>query len=529
MKSQLERNLAQRITVGDIIRRHARHEPGRIALVEKRGNEEIRLDYRQLNAQINSFGNGLIKLGCKNRDKVAFVCLNSAEFVIALFGCAKGGQIVVPLNPGMAPDDIIYMVNQSEASCLVADDMFAPHVSKLKKHCPNVKHYISLPVAGAQIPDDFIQFNTLIQDQSEAEVEEIIWERDTFGIYYTSGTTSRPKGTVISHLSTCITTMSNVIEFGLKSGAVCGMELPAFHIAQHCINMMCLLRAGKLVISRAFDPTRFLNNVQSEKINLALLLPIMWKALLAHPKLKSFDVSSLQTGMFAMAPMDKPSLTSLIETFTPNFFLATGQTEFIPSSECFRPEWQLRKTGNYWGEPALLVETAIMDENGNILPQGEVGEIVRRGPGALTEYLKNEEATREKTKYGWAHSEDIGYFDEDGLLVFSDRKKDMIKSGGENVPSIKVEQVVMAHPDVAEVAVVGLPHDRWTEAITAFVILNPGSNTGEEDLITFCKKQLGGFEVPKKIVICQDLPKSSTGKMRKNVIKEQYQGLYRGE
>ncbi|MCP4578315.1 MAG: AMP-binding protein, partial [Deltaproteobacteria bacterium] len=217
--------------------------------------------------------------------------------------------------------------------------------------------------------------------------------------------------------------------------------------------------------------------------NFILMLPIMWTALVNHPQLPEFDTSSLAEGVYAMAPMDRPTLEKLLDTFTDNFMLMTGQTEFIPSTENFKKEWQLIKKGNYWGKPSLTVETAIMDENGNILPDGEVGEIVRRGPGTLTEYLGNPEASDEKLKYGWAHSEDIGYFDEDGLLVFVDRKKDMIKTGGENVPSIKVEQVILGHPKVAEIAIVGLPHERWSEAITAFIVPVPDADLTEEEII----------------------------------------------
>ena len=192
-----------------------------------------------------------------------------------------------------------------------------------------------------------------------------------------------------------------------------------------------------------------------------------------------------------------------------------------------RTEWQLIKKGNYWGEPGISVETAIMDDDGNLLQQGQIGEIVRRGPAHLIEYYKNQKATDETRKYGWDHSEDLGYFDEDGLLAFVDRKKDMIKTGGENVPSIKVEQVILENPMVAEVAVVGLPHERWIEAITAFVVPKEGSTISEEEFIDFCKKKLGGFEIPKKIVFLDALPKTSTGKLQKNVIKEKYADLYK--
>ncbi|MEW6262512.1 MAG: AMP-binding protein [Thermodesulfobacteriota bacterium] len=526
MISELEKNLAQRVTVGDIFRRHARHAPDKTALVDKRGDREIRLNYRELNTRMNRFANALTAQGYGPGDRVAFICLNTWEFIVSLFGCAKGGTIVVPLNPAMSPDDLVYMINQSESTCIVADDIFTPMIDGIKSQCPGLKHFISIPLFGGRAPEYFLAFDEFIKDQSEAEIETIIWERDTFGIYYTSGTTSRPKGTVLSHLTLYIMTLCNAIEFGLKRGTSSIMALPAFHAAQNGINLVVMLMEGKLVISRAFNAVEVLETVQTEKITFMLLLPMLWKVLLEAPQRKDYDLSSLDFGIYAMAPLDKPTLTRLIEEITPNFFLATGQTEFIPSTENFKPEWQLRKTGNYWGEPAICVETVIMDDYGRILPRGEVGEIVRRGGGTLTEYLKNPEATNEKLKWGWAHSEDIGYFDEDWQLAFVDRKKDMIKTGGENVPSLKVEQVILGHPKISEVAVVGLPHERWSEAITAFVVLKPGSDLGEEEIVQYCKRELGGFEVPKKVVLVDRLPKTSTGKLQKNVLKKQYQSLY---
>ena len=529
MVTELERNLAQRITVGDIFRRHARHAPEKIALIEERGGKEHRLTYREFNARINQFANALVDFNFKKGDRVAFICLNSIEFMVGLFGCAKAGVEVVPLNPGMTPDDIEYMINQSEASAVMADDIFSALVEGVKGKCPGLKDFICVPLFGVDVPEYFTFYDDFIAGRSEAEVEVVIWERDNFGVYYTSGTTSRPKGTVLSHLTMYMMSMTNAIEYGLGRSPASAMVLPAFHGAQHCINLVVFLMEGKMIVTRALDPKQLCGYIQNEKITFLLLLPLLWRALLDYPEKTEFDLSSLKLGIYAMAPMDKPTLRSLIETFTPNFYLATGQTEFIPSSENFAPEWQLIKEGNYWGTPAIGVETVIMDDQGNILPRGEVGEIVRRGPGTLTEYLKNPEATDEKLKFGWAHSEDIGSYDEDDLLRFVDRKKDMIKTGGENVPSIKVEQVVLAHPRVSEVAVVGLPHARWAEAITAFVVLTPGPEIEPAEVMAHCKKELGKFEVPKKIIICEQLPKTTTGKLQKNVLKEEHQAMYEGE
>ena len=196
-----------------------------------------------------------------------------------------------------------------------------------------------------------------------------------------------------------------------------------------------------------------------------------------------------------------------------------------PLATVFRDEWPEKK-GNYWGEAILTTDQAIMDDDGNILPDGEIGEIVWRAPSVMTGYYKNPEATAEASKYDWHHSGDLGYFDEDKLLMFVDRKKDMIKTGGENVPSVKVERVIMAHPTAAGVTVIGLPHPYWTEAVTAFVILKDNADATEQDIIQLCKSELGGYEVPKRVVFVDQIPMTATGKFLKTALRDQYSDLY---
>ncbi len=526
MVTELEYNLVQRVTLGDVFRRQARHIPDREAIVEKRGDKRISFNYKSLNDQLNRFASALRNLGLKRGDKVAIIGPNSWELVVALYGCSKGGFVTVPLNHRLGPDDVTYMLNHSEAKAIIVDDALCFLIDKVKTKCETLTHFVSIPATGTESPDYFMDFKEFLNGQSDEEVDEIIWDRDPFAILYTSGTTSRPKGIVLSHLNFYIMSLSNLIEMRIFQKHTGAMVMPMFHCAQQTFTTSHFHIGAKNVICRNFDPTTMLELIQEEKIGLLFLLPMMWRAMLDHPRLKEYDVSSVKRCIYAMTPMDKRTLDQCIETFGPNFSLITGQTEFFPSSENFKPVWQLNKMGNYWGEPALTVETAIMDEDGNLATQGEIGEIVRRGPAHLIEYLKDPDATNNIRKYGWAHSGDLGYFDEDGLLVFSDRKKDMIKTGGENVPSIKVERVILADPRVAEVAVVGLPHNKWIEAVTAFIVPKEGVALSEEDVITLCKKELGGFEVPKRVVLVDQLPRTTTGKLQKNVVKHQYQNFY---
>jgi len=269
----------------------------------------------------------------------------------------------------------------------------------------------------------------------------------------------------------------------------------------------------------------FLKIVEKEQLEFIFLLPLMWKALLDVPEIDSYDLSSVKVGMYGMAPMDQPSLLRLKARFNCPFVLASGQTEMTPLATVFHDIWPEKK-GNYWGEGILTTDQAVMNDQGDLLPDGEIGEIVWRAPSVMTGYYKDPEATAEASKFDWHHSGDLGYFDEDHQLMFVDRKKDMIKTGGENVPSVKVERVIMAHSAVAGVTVIGLPHPHWTEAVTAFVILKPGTQANEEEIISLCKAELGGYEVPKRVVFVDSIATTATGKFLKTTLREQYVNLY---
>ncbi len=527
MDGALKQNLIERVAVGDIFRRRAATSAEKTALVETRGDKEIRLSYRELNQKLNRFARAARAAGFQKGDRIGLLGLNSSEYVIALYGCAKAGIIAVPINPGLNPKDVIYVLNHAEVKALVVDDQLFPLADAVKPHLPKVELMIGIPATDQAVNDPYIPFEDFLKNQPDDEIEDvIIKDRDVLEILYTSGTTSLPKGVMVSHLSTFIMSLTNAIEMELQRETVTTALLPIFHCAQQTFALTTFHLGGKLTLFRAFDPTALLKAIEKEQIQTMLALPIMYRAMLDHPLVKTVDLSSMKTCIYAMTPMDHRTLKEGIETFGADFMLGTGQTECFPSTNTFRPEWQLKKNGNYWGESALTLDTAVMDLEGNLLPQGKTGEIVWRGPAVMNGYLKNEEAPEESRAFAWHHSGDLGYFDEDNLLVFVDRKKDMIKSGGENVPSIKVERVILADPRIQSVAVVGIPHQQWIEAVTAFVVPQAGAELSEADVIQLCKEQLGRFEVPKRVVFLEDMPLTSTGKVRKNVLRQEYQNLF---
>jgi acyl-CoA synthetase (AMP-forming)/AMP-acid ligase II len=253
---------------------------------------------------------------------------------------------------------------------------------------------------------------------------------------------------------------------------------------------------------------------------------MMYRALLDRPDIGQRDLSSLRRACYAMAPMPEAQLRRSIEVFGCDFFLLFGQTEMSPTTTLFRPEHQLTHAGAV-GTPTVGVRVALMGADGELVAPGEEGEIVYRSPQALTEYLHDPEATEAAFAGGWFHSGDIGRFDDDGILWFADRSKDVIKTGGENVASIEVERALYAaDPRIAEVVAVGLPHERWTEAITAVVVARPGERIDADELLAAVRGRLDGYKVPKAVVVLDELPRTSTGKVQKNVLRERLRDHY---
>lgn len=527
MEPELRDNLIQRVAVGDIFRRRAKTSAAKTALAERRGGQEIKLTYKELNESLNRFVRALRDLGVQKGDRIGLLCMNSIEFITAVYGCAKGGFVAVPINPGLSPKQLAYILQHAEARVLIADDQLIPLSEKAIEEGADIQCKIALSVTDSPMPEGYKEFKSLISCHSPEEIEDvIIQDRDTFEILYTSGTTADPKGVMVSHLSVFIMSLTNAIEMDLPREFKLLNLLPMFHCAQQTFNTSCFHVGGKVVVMRSFDPAAMLDIIQTKKIQMLFCLPAMYRALLDHPNIRQTDLSSVQKCVYAMTPMDHRTLSEGIETFGAEFLLGTGQTECFPSTNTFRPEWQLTKQGNYWGESALTLDTAIMDEDGQLLGKNRIGEVVWRGPAVMSKYLKNTDATEASRMYGWHHSGDLGLFDDDNLLVFVDRKKDMIKTGGENVPSIKVERAILSDSRVDSVCVVGLPHEKWIEAVTAFVVPASGQNISEEEITELCKKELGKFEIPKKVVFVEELPKTTTGKLKKHIIRNMYQNLY---
>lgn len=521
----LDYNLATRFTVGDLLARSAQLFPDRVAVVDPSGRQ---VSYADLDTAANAVGRSLLERGLERQQPVALLMGNSWRFVASFFGCAKAGLVAMPVNVVLSPGDIAWIVADSGATAVVADRANLPLLAAVLATNPAVEHVI---VSGEDPPPEVAgrrveRWDDLMGDGSPLEV--LVEDRDIVHCLYTSGTTARPKGVLASHLAVHVAVLSNALEVGHPRGdswSVLPVVLPLFHTtALDTLLLPILATGGTAVLSTGFEPEAFLHMVERYRATHVMLLPMMYGALLSSPAISGRDLSSVRLCIYAMAPMADERIADIAAAFPrAKVLLGSGQTECVPATVFQWPSHQGTKSAS-WGAPVTTVQTRIMDVEGNLVEPGVTGEIVYRGPHTMAGYWNNRDANVDAFAHGWFHSSDVGHMDGQGVVWFTDRLKDIVKSGGENVSSVEVERVLLGSPQVAECAVVGTPDARWGEAVTAVVVpADGGVDPGEleRQLVAHCRQHLARFAVPKRVVVVAALPKTATGKVQKADVRAQ--------
>lgn len=524
-------SLIQRVNVGDLLTRTAARTPSRDAVIDR----ERRFSYEDFEALSNRVAHGLLDLGYLPGDALALMSSNSVEFLATYFACAKLGVVCVPINLLWRNRELGYVLEHARVKGVMVEATFLGQLATGIEEGQKLRDLIVIGTAAGEsdATDDFpqhlrlLKFDALQEGQPGDVPQVVVEDRAPLSYLYTSGTTSAPKGVVGSHLAIYLASLGTAIDTRLSGDDRVGAMLPMFHTAQ--LNAFCtpvVAVGGTLCVMEAFDAEQLLDLIEHEKLSVIFGLPMMYRTLIEAQRLRPRNVTSLRLAVYAMAPMPESDLRKAIDVFDCDFSLMFGQTEMSPVTTFFRPEHQLSHPGAV-GTPAVNVQVGIMDLEGKLLPTGESGEIVYRSPQALSGYLLNEEATQEAFRYGWFHSGDAGYFDDDGILWFTDRFKDVIKSGGENIASIEVEKALYeAEPGIAEAVVIGLPHARWTEAVTAVIVPHEGCEIDEEALLARLRARLSPFKSPKSLIIKDKMPKTSTGKIQKALLRNQYLNHY---
>lgn len=509
----------RRINLGDIVSRGARRHKNKVALIMG----ERRMTYGELDEAANRLARGMLRSGLPEGAHIAVLARNSIEFMVLYFACGKAGFVICPANPEQPDRDLVYILNHAEVSAVFIDQGKTEQMSRLVRDVPSAQQVYVLCSDGAS---KFPTLGDLSSGMEATDPELAVGDRDIAMVMYTSGTTSEPKGAMLSHINVMTGAVNNAFAGEVHERTIATAILPLFHCGQLSISSGTLLRGGTVVIMDGFDAKLLLSSIERDRITWVFALPAMYRQLLAEPRLSSTSTSSLEFCLYAMTPMDQSTLLRAIEILQVRFALTSGQTEAYPPTVVFTPEYQLTKSGSYWGRATPLTDVAIMDDDGKLVQSGEVGEIVYRGPMILEGYLKDPEATKKAFAGGWFHSGDLGRYDEDGLLIFVDRKKDIIKTGGESVSSVKVESCLLAHPHVSFAAAVGVSHARWGEAVVVAVTSAIGFKFDEQELVAFCKSQLAPHEVPKRIIHYSALPQTATGKLQKFVLRQELAKLF---
>jgi fatty-acyl-CoA synthase len=463
----------------------------------------------------------LARSGIRPGDKVAILSANDPLAFCCVFGIARAGAVWCPVNPRNEAAENRELLDLFDCSCLIFQGAFAPLVARIAPDLPKITTLVCLDddAPGA------IQFSDwadgLCTEPWQAEPAD-----DIAMIAGTGGTTGKPKGVMLTGHNIETMTALTLMSYPFDGRPAYLALAPLTHAAGVlCFPIMTL--GGEIVIMPAPDLAQFAELIGRHKITHTFLPPTLIYLLLDHPGLASADLTSLQCMWYGAAPMSSARLEqAIIGAIGPVMGQLFGQTEAPMMISTMPPKDHLRADGTLAterfasaGRPTPLVTVAIMDEHGSLLPAGQRGEIVVRGPLVMAGYYKDPAATAEASRHGWHHTGDIGYLDPDNYLYIVDRAKDMIISGGFNVYSAEVEQALLAHPAVLDCAVVGLPDDKWGERVTAVIQPHPGHDVTDDELRTFVKAHLGSVKTPKQIEVWPDLPRSKVGKILKNEVK----------
>lgn len=464
----------------------------------------------------------LRNLGLQDGDRAAVLSLNNAQYFELLFAVPWAGGSIVPLNTRLIANEIDYILEDSGAKYLFVDKTFVPLLKSLNA-TGRMRAVIQFD-ADRQV-EGVLPFEPLMI--SSPPVDDVLRGGDDLaGIYYTGGTTGRPKGVMLSHGNLVANAINVMFALGYDRDTNYLHAPPMFHLADGCSTFGVTMQGGSHVFMPRFEPLQFLETVQRERVTDVTLVPTMINMFLSHPRFAEFDLSSFKRIYFGAAPMPDGLLRRALSTMPDvKFQQAWGMTELSPIATTMDPRFSVLEGPNAGrlrscGQAVSTVEVRIADPDGNELPRGEVGEVIVRGPTVMQGYWNQPEATAAALRNGWMHSGDAGMMDEEGFLYIVDRLKDMIVTGAENVYSAEVENAISLMSEVAEVAVIGIPDETWGETVHAIVVPRANCEVTADAVIAHCRNHIAGYKTPRSVEIRPTpLPLSAAGKILKTELR----------
>jgi len=518
----IEAKLSRQLLIGDILSRNAFKYPDAEAFVLG----ESRLTYKALDSKVNRLANALLARGVVKGDKIGILMKNRLELLELFFAAAKIGAVNVPINVRLSPNEIAYILDNSDTKILFIEDAFVPTIEKIRHLLDCIEVFFSVDVPSNE---EYTSFERLVAEGEPDRPQINVDDEDDAFIIYTAGTTGRPKGALLTHKNMVCNSIELIHAMSLSqprrqdlppiSNSKYLVVAPLFHVAGIMNIIRSMLQLTTIVL-KDFDPLVVLETIESEQITYLFLVPTMWRILLDHPDFLKYDKSSMRSAGYGADAMTNSLKEKILDAF-PNvsLFEAFGQTEMSATAIFMPHQDALRKEGSV-GLPLRMVSIRVVDQSMNDVAAGEVGEIVYRGPSLFKGYYNHPEETKETFEGGWFHSGDLVKRDDQGFVYIVDRKKDMILSGGENIYSAEVEEVLQRFPKAKEAVIVGVPDPKWGQAVKAFVVLREGEKATPDEIIEFCREHLARYKCPKHIDFIDALPRSATGKVLKRVLRD---------
>src|SRR6478735_8537814 len=506
-------------TLADMLDNNAWKYPDETAFVWN----DRRVTHAQFHNRVSRLASALRRLGLKRQDRVGILSQNSLEFQEVYGACEISGFICATVNWRLAIPEMVYIINDGSPKVMIFEAAYAETVAAMKDQLKTVEHYIC--VDG---PVDFASgYEDLVGSGDPTGVPFRPTPDDVAFLIYTSGTTGRPKGVMLSQGGQIAA--AEILGSDQRNSPADRLliMMPLFHIGAKIIQLAQHWRAGTVVVQKGFDAQAILDSIARERITVTHMAPTMIQSLLDSPAIGSTDTSSLRMIVYAAAPMPIPVLKRGLKILGPVFQQQFGQTEGIGTTllaHQHQPDGtdRDREILTSVGQASPRVNVRIIDDNGDEVPTGSVGEILLTSPGVMKGYWNNKAATSETLRDGWVHTGDVGKLDHEGYLYLVDRKKDMIISGGENVYSREVEEAIVTHEGVSEVAVIGVADEKWGEAVMAVVVLKPGATASAEEIVEHSRTMIASYKKPRHVTFVEEIVKLPSGKIDKVRLRQLY-------
>lgn len=490
--------------------------------------------YSQFGERVERLGNALKNLGVQPGERVAYLGYNCHRLLECYYGIVKMGGELLPLNIRLAPQDFEYIINDATPTTVFIDPDFFGKLEPILSKIPSVKHFYSLESTTSSPSWIHGEYDGLLQEARTNAVNPSggypFTEDDVAEIFYTSGTTGPPKGVMLTHRNLYLHAMSAMATYPVLETDIQLHLIPLFHVNGWGTPHYLTAKGGTHVMLKKFDPVRVLELVQDVKVNKFFIIPTMVNAIMEVPELESYDLSSLKDVLIGGAPPPSGMCEKAEEVFGCTVHGAFGMSETCPLvafpelPSGLDAETLRHRAHETWGFPMVGVEFRIVDENKKDLPwDGEaIGELLVRGDMVMKGYLNKPEATEKSLEGSWYHTGDLASLGPDGSLYIRDRMKDIIISGGENISSLEIEQVLYSHPDILECAVIGKQDPKWGEIPKAIVMPRPGAHLTAETVIAFSREKLAHFKALRETEIVTEMPRGGTGKILKSVLRKEF-------